>query len=147
MQAACYTAEVSDKSPARGYRDCETVEMVEEDELEIPEWLPLNQREERLLEECSKGPVELTEDQQKQTRMSLFSKGLIDLGGMSENYIQTYRATEKGVRALQITEIMRQLGMGRPPKQIMRQPYKGDLSKLLEALQKRAAEQKSRAGG
>jgi hypothetical protein len=115
--------------------------MAKEDELEIPEWLPLNAREEQLLEECSRDALELTEDQQKQTRASLFSKRLIERAGMSENYVQTYRATAKGVRALEITKIMKRLGMTRPARLIIRRADKGDLSELLAELKRRAAEE------
>jgi len=116
--------------------------MSDEEELKIPEWLPLNAREESLLEQCTREDVELSEETRKQTRVSLYYKGLIEFAGIAENYIQTYRATAKGIQALRITKIMRRLGMPRQARQVMRYDTR-DLSDLLTALQERAKKQDS----
>jgi|SRR5208282_2516247 len=114
--------------------------MNDEDELEIPNWLPLNERERTLLEGCAKEPVELPEEKQTQTRRALHSKHLIERVETSESFaLPSYSATPKGQRALEIGKIMKRLGIPHQPRPIFRYAD-NDLSELLAALQKREAE-------
>jgi len=107
--------------------------MTDTEDLKIPDWLPLKEREETLLEACSHEDVELHEDKQRETRVFLFSRKLIEAAGVTEKYIQTYRATNKGINALRISKVMKRLGIGRPTRQIIRFPD-SDLSDLLAKL-------------
>jgi hypothetical protein len=117
--------------------------MNEEEELQIPNWLPLKERERTLLEACANEPVELPVGKQTVTRDALRSRKLIHRIETVEDFaIPKYTATDKGHRALEIDKIMKRLGLPRQRQPIFRH-VDNDLSELLAVLRQKEAEHKS----
>ena len=78
--------------------------------LPIPGWFPLREKELKLLEACAIKPQRVSSG--GAARDLLESKGLIlCVGSLLRFGDRTYIATDKGVRALEVQKIMKELGI------------------------------------
>jgi hypothetical protein len=116
------------------------------EQLAIPGWVPLISKHLKLLEACATEP-QVIPGPSIAPRHHLESTGLICCRNkQSRSGDRTYIATEKGLRALRVQEIMKELGIVRQRRPLARFPD-NDLVRLLAVLEDIVAQRRRVAAG